>query len=165
MELYQITFHNDEYSTKKTDATITINLYASDPISATKLFVDLAFDQAEPYQTSIRSWLLAIVTHIYDDGLSIMESYEVTDGVPFHIWGSVSSKTDPMIIRLKNEYDDMCAYYLASCYRDKEEDKFLDHNKEDFKVVLERYLEELDSYIRIVPLRISNRPTVTKPAK
>lgn len=167
MTLYQIIFHNDLASSKRTDAVNIVNLYASNPINASTIFVDLAFNDTEPYREHIRTWLLFMMTHICDDGIDVMEHHKVvdSDGYSFNIWGTVQSKKDPVIVHMKSEYDDIYAYYLHSDYREKEEDKFLLNNKENFKLLLEKYLDQLDAYIRIVPLRISNQPTLTKPAK
>lgn len=141
MNLYQITFSNDiGYGPYHEFKVIVV--YATDPQMASQVFVDLAFDSNETYQKEIRACLLSMAQFAYGN--------------------------DDICIDWKLECDEGCEGWLS--YRTEDiqggyDDEFLNDNHDNLKLLLRNYLDHLDAYIGIQPLRISNELTTIKRAK
>jgi hypothetical protein len=135
MDLYQITFP----SVKKGCKPYNLFVHASDTITALHIFVDLVFDPTELYQDQIKDCLLAIFEDTYDD---------------------TAFDTDILM-----EPDDSCSYYRMGPLDYIDVDTFLNENRNNFKIFLQKYLIDLEDYITITKIRISNQPTITKSAR
>jgi hypothetical protein len=142
MNLYQITFSNDIGYGGPAYTNKTIIVYASDPQMASEVFVDLALNPNELYQKNIRACLVSMAQWAYFNNDICIDWVLICD-VGCEGWLS----------------------YRSADIQDGLDDEFLNDNRDNLKLLLQNYLEQLNAHIVIEPLRISNEPTTTKRAK
>jgi hypothetical protein len=138
MNIYQITFSNNIYYGEFQSSKMIV-VYATTPLIASQIFVDLAFDINERYQKDIQACVISIVQTIYYDDISIE-------------WNEPHDKC----ISFQYSSDDIDNGLI---------NEFIHDNCDNIKLVLEHYLSHLSHHIVIEPLRISNQLTFTKKAR